>query len=111
MAKLVVIVQVFIAERDREHPLAHQRRNLVLDQLRAPLVVKARRKPANHSDRAICRAQQQRSGIRRHQPAIKSGFHRPAIDYSKFKAFRATLCRHRGFPRIVRKSLQHSNFR
>ena len=63
------------------------------------------------TDRAVCRAQQQRPSIRRDQAAIKSGFHRAAIDYSKIKAFRATLCQHRGFPRIVRKTLWHNNFR
>ena len=111
MAQLVVIVEVLIAERDPEHPLADQRRDLVLDQFRAPLVVKARRKPIHQSDRTIRRSQQQRSGIRRHQAAIKCGFHRAAFDDSKIKAFCATLCRHRGSPRIIRKSLWHNNFR
>jgi len=105
MAQLVVVVEVLIAERDRKHPLAHQCRNLVLDQLRAPRVVKARCKPSDHSDRAIRGPQQQRASIRRDQAAIKSGFHRAAVHYSKIKAFRATLCRHRGFPRIVPKAV------
>ena len=111
MAQLVVVVEVLIAERNREHPLTHQRHDLVLDQLRAPLVVKARRKPIHHSDRTIRRSQQQRSSIRGHQAAIKSGFHRAAFDDSKIKAFCATLCRHRGSPRIIRKLLLHNYFR
>ena len=111
MAQLVVIVEVLIAERNREHPLTYQCRDLVLDQLGAPHVVEARCKPIHHSDRTIRGAQHQRSGIRRDQAAIKSCFHRSAVDYSKIKTFRATLCRHRGSPRITRKSLQHSYFR
>ena len=32
VAQLVVVVEILIAERDPEHPLAHQRRHLMLDQ-------------------------------------------------------------------------------
>jgi hypothetical protein len=41
VAQLVVVVEILITERDREHPLADQRRDLVLDQILPPLVVKA----------------------------------------------------------------------
>jgi hypothetical protein len=58
VAQFVVVVDILITERDPEHPLADQRRNSVLDQVRAPLVVKARRKPIHHSDRAIRGSQQ-----------------------------------------------------
>jgi hypothetical protein len=83
----------------------------VLDQILPPLVVKARRKPIHHSDRTIRGAQQQRSRIRRYQAAIKSCFHSAAIDYSKIKQFRATLCRHRGSPENRAKLLWHNYFR
>jgi hypothetical protein len=63
--------------------------------------VKARRKPIHHSDRAIRRAQKQRPSIRCHQPGIKRGFHSAPFNGSKIKSFRATLCRHRGSPRIA----------
>ena len=36
VAQLVVVVEVLVAERDPEHPLADQRRHLMLDQLRTP---------------------------------------------------------------------------
>ncbi len=45
VAQFVVVVDVLIAERDGEHPLADQGGDLVLDPFRTPLVVKARRKP------------------------------------------------------------------
>jgi hypothetical protein len=83
----------------------------MFDQLRSPLVVEARRKPADHSDRPIRRSQKQRTRIRRHRAAIKRRFHSAAFNASKIKPFRATLCRHRGVPRIVRKSLWHNNSR
>ena len=69
VAQFVVIVEILIAERDPEHPLADQRHHLMLDQLRAPLVVKARGEPIHHPDRPIRRAQQQRPGIRGDRPA------------------------------------------
>ena len=96
VAQLVVVVEILVAERDPEHPLTDQRHDLVLDQFRPSLVVKARRKPIHHSDRSIRRAQQQRSRVRRHQPGIKCGFHSATFDGSKIKPFCATLCRHRG---------------
>ena len=42
VAQLVVVVEILIAKRNPEHPLADQRNHLVLDQFRAPHVVKAR---------------------------------------------------------------------
>jgi hypothetical protein len=83
----------------------------MLDQILPPPVVKARGKPIHHSDRSIRRPQQQRSRSRRHQTPVKSCFHKAAFNHSKIKAFCATLRRHRGAPRVNRKSLQHSNFR
>ena len=111
VAQFVVIVEVLVAKCDPEHPLPDQGRDLVLDQFRSPLIAKAPRKPIDHSNRAIRGPQQQPSRIRRHQSAVKSGFHRAAFNNSKIKAFCATLCRHRGIPQIARKSLWHSNFR
>jgi len=110
VAQLVVVVEILITERDPEYPLADQCRDLVLDQILPPLVVKARGKPIHHSDRSIRGSQQQRSRIRRHQAGVKGCFHRAAFNDSKIKAFCATLCRHRDVPRIAGKSLQHNNF-
>ncbi len=111
VAQLVVVVEILVAERDPKHPLTDQGRDLVLNQISPPLVVKARGKPSRHSDRAIRRSQKQRSRIRRHQAGIKCRFHSAAFNGSKIKQFCATLCRHRGAPRIGPKSLQHNDFR
>ena len=96
MAQLIVVVEILIAKCDGEHPLADQRRDLVLDQFPSPLVVKARRKPIHQSDRPIRRAQKQSPRIRRYQPGIKRGFHSAAFNHSKIELFCDTLCRHRG---------------
>ena len=111
VAKLVVVVEILVAERDREHPLTDQRRHLVLDIFGAALVVKASRKSSHQIDRPIGRSQKQCARIRCHQSGIERRFHTPAFHGSKIKAFCATLCRHRGSPRIDEMSLRHNNFR
>ena len=103
VAQLVVVVEIFVAERDPEHPLTDQRYDLMLDQVSPPLVVKARRKPIDHPDRSIRRSEKQRPGVRRHKAGIKSCFHSATFNGSKIKLFCATLRRHRGSPRIQLK--------
>ena len=110
-AQFVVVVEILIAKRNPEHPLADQRRDLVLDQLRAPHVVKARCQPIHHSDRPIRRAQKQRSCIRRDRARVEYRDHRAAFNRFKSKKIRATLCRHQGAPLIDEKLLQHNGFR
>jgi hypothetical protein len=102
---------MFSNKRNPEHPLADQRHHLVLDQFRAPHVVKARGQSIHHPDRAIRRAQQQRSGVRRDRARIERRYHRAAFNRFKFKEIRATLCRHRGAPRVDDELLRHNGFR
>jgi hypothetical protein len=111
VAQFVVVVEVLIAKRNPEHPLAEQGHDLVLDQILAPLIVKACCKPLHHPDRPIRAAQQQCPGIRRDRPAVEPRHHLAAFNGCKFKQISATLCRHRGAPRITEKSLQHNDFR
>src|SRR5438132_9465790 len=111
VTQFVVIVQILIAKRDPEHPLADQGRDLVLDQFRTPHVVKARCEPIHHLDRSIRRAQKQRSGIRGDRAGVERRYHLASFDRFKSKEIRGTLCWHRGAPRIGDKSLQHNNFR
>jgi len=83
--QFVVVVEILVAERDSEHPLTHQGRDLVLDPFRTPLVVKARRKTLHQSDRSIRRSQQQCSCVGGYQAAIECRFHRAAFHGSKIK--------------------------
>ena len=57
VTRIVVIVQVLIAQRNPEHPLSDQRLDLVLNQTRSPLVLKALGKTINQTDRLIRRPQ------------------------------------------------------
>jgi hypothetical protein len=73
--QFVVIVEVFIAERNGENALADQGHHLMLDQIGPPLIVEARRKSMHHPDRPIRRAQQKRSGIRGDRAAVEGRNH------------------------------------
>jgi len=109
--QLVVIVEVLITKRDPQHPLADQSGHRMFHQILAPVIAKAGRKSIHYADRPIRRAQKQRTRIRRHQPGIERCIHSPPFNDSKIKPFCATLCRHRGFLRIIEKSFSQNNFR
>jgi hypothetical protein len=111
VSQLVVVVEVFIAKRDAKDPLPDQRANRMFDQVLTAMIAKAICKTTHQTNRPIGRAQKQRSGIRRHQPGIEGCFHSPTFHHSKIKLFCATLCRHRGSPRIIEKSFSQNNFR
>jgi hypothetical protein len=74
-AQYVVVVQVLIAQRHPEHPLAHQRTHRVLDKQRVAPVNKAVGKPVDQADRPIRCSQQQRTRVRRDRSAVKTGDH------------------------------------
>jgi len=109
MAQHIMVVQIFITQRQPEHPLAHQRRHFVLDQRLVAAIGEAARKPVNQSDRPIRRSQQQNPGIRRDRPAVKRGHHGATFNTCKTKQIRATLCLHRGDPLEMRKPLRHND--
>ena len=96
MAELIVIVEVLIAERQSEHPLADQGLDLVLDQLLAAGVPKAGGKPIDDTDRPVGRAKQHRAGVRGDASAVESRRHRTPFDGYKFEQIRDTVCLHRG---------------
>ena len=109
--QFIVIVEVLIAQRNPEHPLADQSAHRVLHQILAAVVAKTGRKSIHQTDRSVARAQKQRTRIRGHQPGIEGRLHNPAFNDSKIELFCATLCRHRGAPRIIPKSFSLKNFR
>ena len=88
MPQLVVGIEILIAKRNPEHPPADQSHQVVIEQLRAPNEAKARGQSIHHPDRAIRRAQQQRSGIRRDRARIERRYHRAAFNRFKSKEIR-----------------------
>jgi hypothetical protein len=111
MAQLVVVIEVLIAKRDPKYPLRQQGDHLMLDQRLAPCVVEAPGKPLRQLDRAIGRPKKQRPRIRGDRPAIEAAHNFASFNSCKSKQIRATLCPHRGAPRIARKTLLHNYFR
>ena len=98
VAQLVVVDQVFVAERDAEDALCHHRRNTVLDLRLDPAIGEAAGKPLDQPDRPIGRAEQQCPGIRGDLATVKRGDHLTALDHFITEQIAATLCRHRGAP-------------
>ena len=94
-AKDIVVVDVLVAQRDRDEALADQRRQRVDHLVRVAMVGKACCHPPDQPDRPVGLAQQHRSGIRRHCPAVERRHHSPAIEGFEFELSRATLCLHR----------------
>jgi len=96
--QIIVIVDVLVAQRNPEHPLTHQGRNAMFDQVLPAIIVETPGQPIDQSNHPIRRPQQQSSGIRRDRSPIKTTHNFAASDRSKVKPFCATLCRHRGAP-------------
>ena len=71
VAELVVVDQVLVAERDAEHALADQRRDLVLDPLRHARVAEAGGEAPDQADRPVGGAEQQRAGVRGDRAAVE----------------------------------------
>jgi len=111
VAKLVVIDQVLVAQRQSEHAPADQRLHLMLDQLLAAHVAETGSKAINEPDRPVRRPQQQRAGVRSDASAVKSRHDRTTFHSYKSKQIRDTVCPHRGAPRIQLTCWRHNKFR
>jgi hypothetical protein len=71
MAQLVVIDQIFVAQRNPEYALPDQCADLMLNQFGCAAIGETRSKPLDQSDRPVRRPQQQGPGIRGHPTAVK----------------------------------------
>jgi len=111
MTKLVMVVEVFVAERNGEDALPDERAHAVLDQIRRPTVSKAGGKALDEADSPIRRPQKQAARVRRDRPAVEIGRHVPPFNAPKQIAIRATVREHQGAPPSPRKSLSQNNFR
>ena len=80
MAKLIVIDQVLIAERQPKHALADQRLDLVRDQLWVAKVTEAGGKAIDEADRPVGRAKQHRPGVRSDASAVESRHNRTSFN-------------------------------
>ena len=111
VAQLIVVVEILVAQRQAEHALADQRRNRVLDLLTVTAVPETGSKAIDQTDRLVRRPEQQRTGIRRDQPAVERTHNPTPANGSEVEQILATLCRHRGAPLLRAKSFSQKNFR
>ena len=110
VTKLVVIVEVFVAERNAEHALPDERGDRVLDEPRVSRVTKTSRNPANQAQTLVGGAQQQAARVGRQRAAVELRHNGPTLDPSKHAPFCATLRLHRAASPIQRKSFSQNNF-
>ncbi len=96
--QVIVVDQIFVAERDAEHPLRYHRLDAVLDLRLDATVGKTGGEPPDQTDRPIGRAEQQPAGVRGGVAAIECGHDLAALDHFITEQVAATLCRHRGAP-------------
>ena len=111
VAQVIMVDQVFVAERDAEHPLRHHRLDRVLDLRLGATIDEAGREPPDQTDRPIGRAEQQPAGVRGDLATVERGHHLAALDHFITEQIAATLCRHRGAPLRRLNSLSQKNYR
>jgi len=110
VTKLVVIVEVFIPQRDGEHALPDERGDRVFDEPLVPAVAETSRKPPNQIQAPVGSPQQQAACVGRQRAAVELGNHRSTFDPPKRAPFCATLRLHRAPSTSRRKSFSQNNF-
>jgi len=92
MAKLVMVVDVLVTQRD---PLADHRPQTMNRQFRHPVIVETSRNPIKQPNHPIRMAKQQRPGIRGDRTAVKCRHNATAIKPFKTVLIGDTLRSHR----------------
>lgn len=101
-----MVVDILVAERDRNNPLADQCRQRVDELPWIAAVAEACRHPLDQPDRPVRLAQQECPGIRRHRSAVECRHHVTTIEPFEFELTGDTLCLHRT-PHRNRSTLCH----
>jgi hypothetical protein len=110
VAQGIMVDEIFISEREPEHPLPDECRNRMFDEILPAIVVEASGQPVNEADRFVRGTEQKCAGVGRHRPAIETTHNQTARDRCKVKRIRVTVCGHRGAPSNQIKSLLQNNF-
>ena len=105
----VMVVEVFVSQRDAGDALRDQRAHRVLRQTRIAPVREAGGHPVEQPDRAVGPPQQQGSPVRGDRAAVERGHHLPALAPLKSERNGSTLCRHRSSGLVTVKLLTHIN--
>jgi len=100
----VVVVDVFVSQRQPVDPLGDQLRDAVLHPVRLPMIGEAGGQLPQDAGLALDLPQQQPSGVGRDLSAVETSHHVAVIQGVKFEAFLGTLCRHRSRLSVVDNS-------
>jgi hypothetical protein len=91
----VVVVEVFIAQRQAEDTLLEQLFDRVFDLLGVTVIVETSRQPGQQTAPRLDLPQQQRTSVRADRATVESGRDLPRCQGMKFKREIGTLCLHR----------------
>ena len=94
-AQLVVIVEIFVAQRQRVDALGEQFRDLVFDELGIAAVFEAVRQPRQQVEAAVDLAQQHGAAVGADHAAVKLGADLAAKMLAKREAGLGALCNRR----------------
>ncbi len=98
VAQIFMVVDVFVAQRHRVHPLAQQRQKLVRDLARLALVVEPARQARQQAEPAVRQSQKQRPANRRNIAAREIRLDPAPTTTWKFDLRKGTIS-HRRAPR------------
>ena len=87
-----MIVEIFVTQREPEHPLSDQRFERVLRSGWIPVVIEASRHTRAQPHDLVRIPQKQRSAVRLHPPAVKSAYDLTPARNSKHHRIPYTLC-------------------
>jgi hypothetical protein len=90
-----MVVEVLVPQRERKHPLRHQRVHRMLDQGRLPVVREARGKPPHDPSLRLHLPQQHPTPIRAQPTAVKPRLDPSPVHPWKHVLLAATLCPHK----------------
>ncbi len=110
VAKLVMVVQVLIAERDAVHALPDQRGDGMLNEPRVSGVAETSRKPSNQIEPSVRRPNSRPPASDVSAPPSKAAMTGRPFDPSQRARFCATLRLHRAIPPNQLKSFSQNNF-
>ena len=96
LAKFVVVVEVFISQRQTEDALAQQGLQPVFDKTRIAPIGEAGGEPPDQAQAVIELPEQQGPGVGGDRAAVERSRHLLALDRFKLEQLHATVCRHRG---------------
>ena len=90
----VMVVQILIAGRQRQHPLCDQGLKAMLDPRWIAIVRKTGRQSTGHVKQPVSFTKQQYAAIRCQSTAVKRAHHRAPTETFKYELFCSTVCFH-----------------